>query len=67
MRFANEPGGLPNHHSVGWLASNQPLFATLPYTPVSTLEDSDGDGVTDLCDPCADTPPGTPVDVYGCS
>lgn len=50
----------------GTLPSSQAVFGVDLVTVVSSLVDSDRDGVTDPCDLCPGTPPRTPVGSDGC-
>lgn len=54
-------------HSVNWPNTGQTHFFRLRPIPFPDTRDGDGDGVLDFGDRCPNTPPGTPVDVFGCS
>ncbi|TWI76870.1 OOP family OmpA-OmpF porin [Desulfobotulus alkaliphilus] len=55
---------LAAHTGLAWTFGRTPAVAPI-LTPPKPL-DSDGDGVPDYRDRCPDTPPGVPVDQWGC-
>jgi peptidase M23-like protein/HYR domain-containing protein len=63
LPVSNDEGEL----SVNWPSTGRTHFFRLRPIPFPNTRDTDGDGVLDSDDRCPNTPPGTPVDMFGCS
>ena len=63
LPVSNDDGEL----SVNWPNTGRTHFFRLRPVPFPDTRDTDGDGVLDSRDRCPNTPPGTPVDAFGCS